>query len=59
MNIVARPFLLIFIINKNHRKLKKSNMYVFLYICKICNFLELFALLNCVHYDAIDHQGAQ
>ena len=58
MNIVTRPSLLIFIINQTHRKLK-SNMYLFMYTCKKCNFLELFALLNCVHYGSIDHQGAQ
>ena len=51
--------ILSFIINKTHRKLKKSNMYVFMSFCKICNFLELFALLNCVHFDSIGHQGAQ
>ena len=45
-------------INKTHRKLKKSNMYVFMYICKLCHFLELLARLNWAHYDSIDHQGA-
>lgn len=36
--------------NKPHQKLKNSNMYMFMYIRKMCNFLELLALLNCVSY---------